>query len=114
VAQIYPRALGSLSVASYDSQGYSAGILSRLHTRLPSNGLFIVSCMVVVAYQPVYILGYHDVVCGTRRHVVRWMLPDSLRFYLITPSASKLLLFVDRIVNVFRTLRATGIISKVN
>jgi hypothetical protein len=32
VAQIYPRALGSLSVASYDSQGYGGGILSRLHT----------------------------------------------------------------------------------
>jgi hypothetical protein len=32
VAQIYPRALGSLSVASYDSQVYSGGILSRLHT----------------------------------------------------------------------------------
>jgi hypothetical protein len=32
VAQICPRALGSLSVASYDSQGYGGGILSRLHT----------------------------------------------------------------------------------
>jgi hypothetical protein len=32
VAQINPRALGSLSVASYDSQGYNLGILSRLHT----------------------------------------------------------------------------------
>jgi hypothetical protein len=32
VAQLYPRALGSLSVASYDSQGYGGGILSRLHT----------------------------------------------------------------------------------
>jgi hypothetical protein len=31
VAQIYPQALGSLSVASYDSQGYGGGILSRLH-----------------------------------------------------------------------------------
>jgi hypothetical protein len=29
VAQLYPRALGSLSVASYDSQGYGADILSR-------------------------------------------------------------------------------------
>jgi hypothetical protein len=33
VAQIYPRALGSLSVASYDSQGYGGGMLSRPHTR---------------------------------------------------------------------------------
>jgi hypothetical protein len=32
VAQIYPRALGSLSVASYDLQDYGGGILSRLHT----------------------------------------------------------------------------------
>jgi hypothetical protein len=27
-----PWALGSLSVASYDSQGYDGGILTRLHT----------------------------------------------------------------------------------
>jgi hypothetical protein len=32
VAQLYPRALGSLFVASYDSQGYGGGILIRLHT----------------------------------------------------------------------------------
>jgi hypothetical protein len=31
VAQIYPWALGSLSVASYDSQGYGGVILSCLH-----------------------------------------------------------------------------------
>jgi hypothetical protein len=35
--------LGSLSVASYDSQGYGGGILSRLHTGiqffLPNNNL---------------------------------------------------------------------------
>jgi hypothetical protein len=31
VTQIYPRALGFLSVASYDSQGYGGGILSHLH-----------------------------------------------------------------------------------
>jgi hypothetical protein len=36
VAQIYPRALGSLSVASYDSQGCGGGILSRLHTGYPA------------------------------------------------------------------------------
>jgi hypothetical protein len=29
-----PRALGSLYVASYDSQGYDGGILTRLHTEL--------------------------------------------------------------------------------
>jgi hypothetical protein len=32
VAQLYPRALGSLYVASYDSQGYGGGILTRLNT----------------------------------------------------------------------------------
>jgi hypothetical protein len=32
VAQLYPPAMGSLYVASYDSQGYDEGILTRLHT----------------------------------------------------------------------------------
>jgi hypothetical protein len=32
VAQLYPQALGSLFVASYDSQGYGGGIQTRLHT----------------------------------------------------------------------------------
>jgi hypothetical protein len=31
VAQLYPQALGSLFVASYDSQGYGGGIGTRLH-----------------------------------------------------------------------------------
>jgi hypothetical protein len=31
VAQLYPQAPGSLSVASYDSQGYGGFILTRLH-----------------------------------------------------------------------------------
>jgi hypothetical protein len=31
VAQLYPQALGSLFVASYDSQGYDGGIRTRLH-----------------------------------------------------------------------------------
>jgi hypothetical protein len=31
VIQLYPRALGSLFVASYDSQGYGGGIRTRLH-----------------------------------------------------------------------------------
>jgi hypothetical protein len=34
VAQLYSRALGSLFIASYDSQGYGGGILTRLHTGL--------------------------------------------------------------------------------
>jgi hypothetical protein len=32
IAQLYPQALGSLFVASYDSQGYGGGIGPRLHT----------------------------------------------------------------------------------
>jgi hypothetical protein len=32
VAQLYPQALGSLFVASYDSQGYGGGIRTCLHT----------------------------------------------------------------------------------
>jgi hypothetical protein len=32
MTRLYPRALGSLSVASYNSQDYGGGILSRLHT----------------------------------------------------------------------------------
>jgi hypothetical protein len=31
-AQLYPQSLGSLFVASYDSQGYGGGIWTRLHT----------------------------------------------------------------------------------
>jgi hypothetical protein len=32
VAQLYPRALGCLFVASYDSQGYDEGILIRIYS----------------------------------------------------------------------------------
>jgi hypothetical protein len=32
VAELYPQALGSLFIASYDSQGSGGGILNRLHT----------------------------------------------------------------------------------
>jgi hypothetical protein len=35
--QLYPQALGSLSVASYDSQGYCGGIVHRLHTDKTEN-----------------------------------------------------------------------------
>jgi hypothetical protein len=45
VVQVHPRALGSLFVASYDSQGYGGVILTRLHTepRVPPllNGVLI-------------------------------------------------------------------------
>jgi hypothetical protein len=40
VAQLYPQALGSLFIASYDSQGYGGGILPRLHTGSNSLPLF--------------------------------------------------------------------------
>jgi hypothetical protein len=33
VAQLYPRALGSLFIASYDLQDYDGGIWPHLHTR---------------------------------------------------------------------------------
>jgi hypothetical protein len=36
VVQLYPRALGSIFVASYDSQGYGGDILTRLHEDQPS------------------------------------------------------------------------------
>jgi hypothetical protein len=34
VAQLYPQALGYLFVVSYDSQGYSGGIRTRLHAEM--------------------------------------------------------------------------------
>jgi hypothetical protein len=34
MARLYPQALGSLFIASYDSQGYGGGIRPRLHTGL--------------------------------------------------------------------------------
>jgi hypothetical protein len=40
VAQLYPRA-GSLSVASYDSQGCGGGILTRLHTGRPGHKIYM-------------------------------------------------------------------------
>jgi hypothetical protein len=44
VTQLYSRALGSLSVASYDSQSYGRGIVTRHHT-----GKF--RCSVLAAYE---------------------------------------------------------------
>jgi hypothetical protein len=38
VAQVYPQAMGSLFVASYDSQGYGGGMRTRLHTGSNSPG----------------------------------------------------------------------------
>jgi hypothetical protein len=51
VAQLYPQALGSLFVASYNSQDYGGGIRTRLHTGLPEhktrNAEDIVACTAV-------------------------------------------------------------------
>jgi hypothetical protein len=38
VAPLYPRALGSLFVSSYDTQGYSGGILTLFHTGASYSG----------------------------------------------------------------------------
>jgi hypothetical protein len=62
VAQIYPRALGSLSVASYDSQGYSAGILSSLHTGLTCVCVSLCVCVCVCVY--IYKHGNRTHFCG--------------------------------------------------
>jgi hypothetical protein len=40
VAQLYPQAPGSFSVAFYGSQGYVGGILTRLHTGRSGNTIF--------------------------------------------------------------------------
>jgi hypothetical protein len=37
VTQLYPQGLGSLLVASYDSQGYDGGIRPRIHTGWKEN-----------------------------------------------------------------------------
>jgi hypothetical protein len=37
VNHLYPQAQGSLFVASYDSQGYSGGIQTHLHTDTPES-----------------------------------------------------------------------------
>jgi hypothetical protein len=40
VAQLYPQALGALSVVSYDSQGYGGGTRPRLHMGLVISIIF--------------------------------------------------------------------------
>jgi hypothetical protein len=49
VTQFYPQALGSLFVASYDSQGYGGGIRTRLHTGL-SEQLYILVALYDINY----------------------------------------------------------------
>jgi hypothetical protein len=50
VAQLYPQALGSLFVVSYDSHGYGGGIPTRLHTGLNphSTGMWSSLCSIQV------------------------------------------------------------------
>jgi hypothetical protein len=43
--QLYPRALGSLYVAFYDSQGYGGGILTRLYTGYLEGHIPFLSCL---------------------------------------------------------------------
>jgi hypothetical protein len=50
VAQLYPRSLGSLFIASYDSQGYGGEILTLLHV---SNNMIIVGRVVLYAVRVV-------------------------------------------------------------
>jgi hypothetical protein len=42
VARLYPQALGSLFVASYESQGYGGSVRPPLHTGFPSNWTILV------------------------------------------------------------------------
>jgi hypothetical protein len=55
VVELYPQALGSLLVASYDSQGYGGGIPPRLHTGLihfsVSFNHYIAACIAVAMQQ---------------------------------------------------------------
>jgi hypothetical protein len=51
VARLYPQALGSLSVASYDSQGYGGGIRPRLHTEV-SNWVAQIIFLIITLHWP--------------------------------------------------------------
>jgi hypothetical protein len=51
VAQLYPRALDSLFVASYDTQCYSGGILTRLHTGLTILALSLDNLLMALHYK---------------------------------------------------------------
>jgi hypothetical protein len=75
VAQLYPQALGSLSVASYDSQGYGGGIRTRLHA---GTNYRIVGARVRVKSQSYFTTGglppvsssWRQVPWGSRREVL--------------------------------------------
>jgi hypothetical protein len=52
VAQLYSRALGSLFVTSYDSQGYGGGIQYRLHTGLKLLQVQIILRPILTSFGP--------------------------------------------------------------
>jgi hypothetical protein len=66
VAQLCPQELGSLFVASYDSQGYGGGIRLRLHTG---------TAMSVVTFVHLYMPGYGR---SSNRLVYRYACPNRL------------------------------------
>jgi hypothetical protein len=51
VAQLYPPALGSIFVASYDSQGYSGGIWTRLQEEES-----VINCKLVIVKQKILLV----------------------------------------------------------
>jgi hypothetical protein len=55
VAQLYPQALGSLFVASYDSQGYGGVIRPRLHTGSSKRQVLNKTYVCVYIYIYIYI-----------------------------------------------------------
>jgi hypothetical protein len=91
LARLYPQALNSLSVASYDSQGYGGGIRPRLHTGL-SNFWFWV---LVLYYDQIFLLSWQLRVCWfgapflTRGRVCRLQL-------LLVPASTAILGYESR------------------
>jgi hypothetical protein len=82
VAQIYHLALGSLSVTSYDSQGYCGGILSHLHAGREEGELFVES---IVTGDETWFTP------ESKRHSITWKHPHSstTKKFKIEPSAKK-------------------------
>jgi hypothetical protein len=53
VAQLYPRALSSIFVSSYDTQEYGGGIRNRLHTYILLQNVYIKVMEKIGFYKPV-------------------------------------------------------------
>jgi hypothetical protein len=58
VAQLYLRALGTLFVASYDSQGYGGVILTRLYTGVYIS-FYVIKKFLPSIYVPLYVFFYN-------------------------------------------------------